>query len=487
MSKYNYIKCLNPRHITNIYTGENILVECGKCESCLLKKSLARTTRCKIESACHRFTIFATLTFAQEYLPLMSLRPVERVIFDDDELYDSYECLTDEGEILGTVTFNNSFDRIALEKKCHTAPFKLPWLNPKLCQLFIKRLRKYIYKRTNEKIRVFYCGEYGPVHFRPHFHLLLWFDKDETSEIIHQAILACWSFGRVDSQLSTEKSAAYVSSYLNSNMYLPRVFKLRKTSPFSNHSFYLGESVFQDVGKEIQNYDFESATKKRFFGHGLNTDVTMWRSLKTRFVPKCKGYSKKSFDERVYSYQLNAKLASWTGETSSLYQARFIADYVRLYDFYSEDEQFCEMLQYFRYAYGSYQPLPTGEYKYIMPTITDYAKFQRSVYAELLLSRRFVRDFCNGDANCVPVVLKTFDEFYKYIDYENLKQQLKLETDISKTSDKDTCKFFFHNSLIVNELKESDIFKRYESSKKTLFEDFIKHKKLNDKNKIFIY
>jgi hypothetical protein len=39
-------------------------------------------------------------------------------------------------------------------------------------QNYIKRLRKYLYKQLGsyETLHFYAVGEYGPVHFRPHYH-----------------------------------------------------------------------------------------------------------------------------------------------------------------------------------------------------------------------------------------------------------------------------------------------------------------------------
>lgn len=73
MIDYQFIKCSNPRHITNRYTGEVVLAECGKCEACLLKKNVSRKSRCLLENAAHRYCYFVTLTYANKYLPQCTL------------------------------------------------------------------------------------------------------------------------------------------------------------------------------------------------------------------------------------------------------------------------------------------------------------------------------------------------------------------------------------------------------------------------------
>lgn len=478
---YSFVKCLNPRHITNRYTCEEILIECGKCEACLMKKSLASVTRCKLESSSHRFTYFATLTYANEHLPLVQL-----VECDKDSDFDKYDVIEDDGTILGTVTFTNYSDKMMLLKKCKTSHNRLPYLRRKDCQLFVKRLRKYLNKFTNEKIRVFYCGEYGPVHFRPHFHLLLWFESEKISEVISEAVHSCWSYGRVDCQISSGKSSSYVASYLNGNCYLPKVFRLAGTKPFSNHSIYLGEQIFQTAVEEFKQDEFERIAKKRFYGAGINTDCILWRSLKARLLPKCQGFNQKCEQERILSYQSYSIACRWFGETRLNILAQLITDYIKDNDFYHPIDEVTEFLQHIRYNQSYYAKLGNDTFKKIYPSITDYDKLKRSIYIELLCSRKFLRNICNWNQHLIPKYVRKLDEFYKYLDYENLKQQLEIEKQFSKTEDPDKIRFFHHNMFDVSELVELPEFKRFTSSKKDMFSSFMKHKELNDKNKIFL-
>lgn len=478
---YQFVKCLNPRHIINRYTCEDILVECGKCEVCLMKKSLASTTRCKLESAFHRFTYFITLTYDNENLPMVRL-----VKCDKDSEFENYDVVEDDGNILGTVNFLKHSDKMMLFKKCKTPINRLPYLRSSDCQLFVKRLRKYLSKYTNEKIRVFYCGEYGPVHFRPHYHLLLWFESEEITKVILQAVSACWSYGRVDCQSSSGKSASYVASYVNGNCYLPKVFRLAGTKPFANHSIYLGEQIFQTAIQDFKHDEFERIARKRFYGAGINTDCVLWRSLKARILPKCKGFNQKSEQERILSYQSYGIACRWLGETKPNLQARKIVDYINTYDFYHPIDEVNELLQLFRYGQSYYAKLCNDTYKKIFPCITDYDKLMRSIYIELLCSLKFLRNICAWNQYSIPHYVRKIDEFYKYLDYENLKKQLEIEKHISKTKESDKCRFFFHNKFDVRELVELPEYKRFSSSKKEMFASFMKHKELNDKNKFFL-
>ena len=86
----------------------------------------------------------------------------------------------------------------------------IPYLNYVDVQNYIKRLRKHLDKYTNEKISFYAVGEYGPVHFRPHFHLLLFFNSQEIADVIRECHNKSWKLGRSDIQRSNGGCASSV-------------------------------------------------------------------------------------------------------------------------------------------------------------------------------------------------------------------------------------------------------------------------------------
>lgn len=475
--EHHYIKCLEPKFITNRYTGKTILIECGKCEHCLMKKSLERTQLCKLESACYRYHYFVTLTYANEYLPKARL-------FCTNEENDVYDVVREsDGYVLGSVKFPSHLDKMNLIKKCGQNNNQLPLLDYYDVQLFLKRLRKRI---RNEKIRYFVCGEYGPIHFRPHYHLCVWFNEEETSQKFIENLHQSWTFGRIDASLSTGKSASYVASYVNSNQYLPRVFKLPGTAPFSHHSFYLGEQFYSDEIQKYEEIEPSSITKKRIWRNGINTDVFLWRSLKNRLFPKLKGFASQSEYERVLTYKAYAITRDWTKETSPISLAKFVTDYVKYEDFYHPINEVNDFLQLLRYGCNYYKVFGDGYLLYVTPSIVDYDKFQRMVYMILLQSRRFLKYQCKGDDSYgnVSRMIRKIDDFYKYQDSVALKTQLEQEQEDSKQSEP---QYVFHNTLILEDFKESRKYLNHKTDLLQRFESFTKHKKLNDLNKIFNY
>lgn len=95
-------------------------------------------------------------------------------------------------------------------------------LDPDACQLFMKRLRKFIEPR---KVRHMYAGEYGDDNGRPHYHFCLFGydfgDKAEAGEsskgfpLFRSASLEkLWPFGLSSIGAMSFESAAYVARYI---------------------------------------------------------------------------------------------------------------------------------------------------------------------------------------------------------------------------------------------------------------------------------
>ena len=122
------------------------IVPCGKCLQCRVNYAQTWATRISVESQYHKHSYFLTLTYKEEEVPVVNMIT--------GELYR---------QVKDPVDYVNGkmYERMTLLKKD--------------MQDYIKRLRKQAnqkgYMDEGEKsIRLFYCGEYGPKTFRPHYH-----------------------------------------------------------------------------------------------------------------------------------------------------------------------------------------------------------------------------------------------------------------------------------------------------------------------------
>jgi len=102
-------------------------------------------------------------------------------------------------------------------------------LRPDDVQKFIRRLRKREakkakkYKRPVNKIRYFYCGEYGDENQRPHYHVCLfnhsfsdqrlWKDDEGYHTYTSDTLAKLWGFGFTTVQPLNYGTAAYCAKY----------------------------------------------------------------------------------------------------------------------------------------------------------------------------------------------------------------------------------------------------------------------------------
>lgn len=495
---YIHTKCLNPQRVHNRYTGETIIVPCGHCEYCALKKGMHYSMLCNLESQCHTYTMFGTLTYANYALPIMKVCYTNRHMDEDGNVFDDrtepllVDCTrgletTHGGEVLG-VCYTSPLHIPSISKKVNLPDKYLPHLCKYDVQLFMKRLRKRISKYSNEKIRYFLCGEYGPVHFRPHYHFLLWFSDPKIYENLRQDLLKSWQFGRVDLQKSTGKAANYVAKYLNSYCNLPRVFCEKQTKPFVLHSNYLGEMVFRQSKKEVYEMSARDFVCRCLPINGINTDVSLWRSLKTYYFPKCKGFSVLNDLERSYAYTTYAKVRDWSKKVRVSEQAHYVLQTIigvtrrfGIQHIYSEPLHVDYDINHLLYYFIKSCDINPHDYD-------KYQEYYTRIYSELRLSRHFLSFVCDGDDSNVNVtkMVNRIKQFWRDCDQMNLVKQYSDIVDFQNLWDLDSEDFnlfFWNKDYDIDYLKSTPYFLAFQQAAKSNIRNNMKHKKLNDLNR----
>ena len=98
-------------------------------------------------------------------------------------------------------------------------------LKPRDLQLFMKRLRKHVWKHERKHLRFYGCGEYGDESKRPHYHALL-FGHDFGDKIFYkhsrsgepiftsETLTRLWDKGHAPIGSVTFESAGYVARYV---------------------------------------------------------------------------------------------------------------------------------------------------------------------------------------------------------------------------------------------------------------------------------
>ena len=189
--------CANPKLI-ELKSGDwqyphRIFVRCGKCYDCQCHLRANFALRCWFEQKDSQDTYFLTLNYDDEHLAhLHAELPYEEAFTLARSISNKYSKL-------------RRYDSFLLNKKD--------------IQLFLRRLNyffsdkygkfhyvKYVdkhgfinrKKKYDVRIRVRYCaiGEYGDLHHRPHFHVLLFLPIKLPVGAMNQIVSFLWTFER---------------------------------------------------------------------------------------------------------------------------------------------------------------------------------------------------------------------------------------------------------------------------------------------------
>ena len=338
-------RCQHPRTVVNKYTHESVVVPCGHCPSCILRRSAIQTNLLTTYSAQFRYVYFVTLTYAPCFLPTLEVSIVETCSDDiaDVPCFPSIDDL-DAGDP-NTYLFgfrsvprsasvkvkNSTVERVfkdpeirfsypmkpkdllsILGKVNHNVPNRIPYVCNRDLDLFLKRLRSYY---LDEKLRYYAVSEYGPTSFRPHWHLLLFSNSERFSQTICENVSKAWSYGRCDASLSRGFAAQYVASYVNSFVALPNFYTQmpKVVRPKSFHSIGFTESNL--FPREVRVAEIDKVADKCINGvcverNGrFRTIKPTWPYL-LRLFPRFSEPIRK-FPSRVYQLLFAAFTAPW--------------------------------------------------------------------------------------------------------------------------------------------------------------------------------
>ena len=129
----------------------------------------------------------------------------------------------------------------------------------------------------------------------------------------------------------------------------------------------------------------------------------------------------------------------------------------------------------------------------------EFSRYVHRIYTELLISKHFLYFVCTHNTLAErKSKQRLIEEFYSRLDYMHLTkffeaQQLFYESDLIGDDDLCTDNWdnsyypYFYNNVYTdtNLFEKTPVYRLYSSDVKKLFNDRIKHKKLNDANKVF--
>lgn len=358
----------------------------------------------------------------------------------------------------------------------------LKYVNYRDYQLFAKRFRKYLFTKIGsyEKISSYVVSEYSPKTFRPHFHILFFFDSDEVAENIRQAVYQSWRLGRVDTQLARDSAGSYVSGYLNSLVSLPSIFTdipfTKNKSRFSNLFGY--ESFRKTV--EVPEQTVERLSERIcFVRNGRACEFTPPVSYISRLLPRFVPYSSNfSVETRTVITAIRGVLRLFRRnepfkEETPANVSEFIHTYI--------------VTLYEKYGY-SYATLPE-----CLRVFLAYTRSEKEIHyftdsLKNKLSRPFYiyKRFCSCGLSD-DYLISLCDEYMSKQRSQSLSNQLSIQQEMFERegySDELLSLFYINkpqkkvNNRYFQEWKDKNYYEVHYIR--------VKHKKLNDENNVFL-
>lgn len=237
--------CAQPFLINNPHFNERgyhewwkqyIEVPCGWCLNCRVDKQNWLTDAMEYEQKKYDYICsFVTFTYDDIYIQdLANITP------DDFYYYDNNICMYNQ----------------AKERECVYS------LRKDDAVKFLKRLRSkinYLYDTHNIKnidlcrkdFKVAYCGEYGDIFGRPHYHFIFFgLDWQFCKELFE----SCWKKGLIDCKPVQSGCFQYITKYITKQCHGEQAKQLYDDKfierPFFSHSLGLGKGLILD------QYDF---------------------------------------------------------------------------------------------------------------------------------------------------------------------------------------------------------------------------------------
>lgn len=291
--------CTEKQYVYNKHANKYMAVKCGHCAECTLERNAKLIDAINREDAINdKRPFFLTLTYSDPYLPLMAY------YYDDDNFYItaySDNVAKSYGDLVDCIQLPDYGPLRERTLDNLLAPFKMGKYNrlpypdnvfPVVCtrdiQLFFKRLTKQLKANGKDSLyRKFYISEYGPVHYRPHFHGILWL-SEEQADFLSEHRCSLWPYGFSDLQRSAGGVASYVSTYTTSDCKLPSILQLASTRPRKAHSRFLG---LPSVTEFVQNVDGPSVFQESqaFLQENFDTksDYPPTSVFENAVFPKC--------------------------------------------------------------------------------------------------------------------------------------------------------------------------------------------------------
>jgi hypothetical protein len=542
--------CQHRSFITNKYTGARIAVDCGQCDYCIHKRAKKASMRVKTAGSAFKYSFFVTLTYDNAHIPLMSCKVLHSE-YDDvvgisgdihygDEHHQyipvsEYRCDDDSmlrhiffEQVQGTVPFDReikeyvpvkdnwflSMDAIrsficktqSVDKTDYPASAQygrdnlIPFLNYVDVQNYIKRLRKHLFQKLGnyETLHFYAVGEYGPVHFRPHYHLLLFTNSDKVASVLRCCHDKSWTFGRSDFQRSAGGAGSYVASYVNSLSAAPLLYRscraFRPKSRASVGFFEKGCDFVEDEDPYAQiEQKIDSVVNGRVYNfNGLSVRSTppmsYIRTLLPRFSSACNDDGTAIARILCAVHRTPQRIAKFgfidCKQDSVLSLVRAYYKYLKVQNILTDDDKIILHASrcLTRFCNSS--------------SDVDIESYINKLYRLFLYVYKFFRNWhlpsfgsdVSAYSGRIMFIIETGIEYETKKNYESLRDAYNIRTQYPEISD---CMFALPQNgqeidVLSNVSRETiQLLEQLRSRSATFCRDMIKHKKLNDANNIF--
>ena len=481
--------CQHRSFITNRYTGQRIAVDCGQCDYCIYKRAQKASMRVKTAGSAFRYSYFVTLTYDNEHIPLMNCEVLhseyeDALSISGDKVFGyerhSYIPVSDYQpedssslrhifftQVQGTVPFDRELKKYApvkdnwflsmdairsfiqktqsVDNSVYPAAEQyglgnlIPFLNYVDVQNYIKRLRKHLKTALGsyETLHFYAVGEYGPIHFRPHYHILLFTNSKEISEVLRECHNKSWKLGRSDFQIARGGASSYVASYVNSLSAAPllyrscRAFKPRQRASIG---FFEQGEVFEEVEDVYHAIEqkIDSVINGRVYNfNGISVKSTPPMSYIRTLLPR---FSSACYDDAAAIARIIRSVASAPER-----MARFgIIDY-------DSDSILSIVRAYYQYLTLNHRL--TNEDEIILHNArcltrlcnsssdVDIESYINKLYRLFLYVSKFLRNWhlppiggnLDSYANRIMFIIKTGIEYEKKADYVRMCDSLRIQ------------------------------------------------------------
>ena len=507
--------------------------------------------RVKTAGSAFKHSYFVTLTYDNEHVPLFKCEVLDNVY--DDVLNESgdihfgyekhsfipvseYSCADSSRlhhifftQVQGTVPFNRTLSkyeeikdnwflsmdaiRSFIAKTQTDSPYGkngelsdrygdnlIPFLNYVDVQNYIKRLRKHLFQKLGsyETLHFYAVGEYGPVHFRPHYHLLLFTNSDKVAEVLRYCHDKSWRLGRSDFQRSAGGAGSYVASYVNSLCSAPLLYRsCRAFRPRSRASV-----GFFEKGCDFVEDEDPYAQIKQKIDSVVNGRVYNFNGLSVRSTPPL------SYIRTLLPRFSSARNDDSTAIARILFAVHSTPKRISKFGFidYNQDSVLSLVRNYYQYL--KVNSILTDDDKIILhasrcltrfcnsSSDVDIESYINKLYRLFLYVFKFFRNWnlpsfgsdISTYSNRIHFIIKIGIEYEKKKDYESLRDSFIIRSANSNISDcmfvlpQNGCESDFLSNVSCETVQLLEQL-RYRSA--TFCRDMIKHKKLNDANNIF--